>query len=123
MAALAAAAAKRCMNAACGATAPAGAGEWRKGWPLRSGAGFAVLCDKCGLAYDQLVFCDIFHQKESGWRDCSFCGKHLHCGCVASKFSFDLLDSGGVQCMNCIKKLRSSVCSVSSVSEAFSVPK
>src|SRR4051812_29052859 len=51
MAALAAAA-KRCMNAACGATAPTsagvGAGEWRKGWPLRSGAGFAVLCDKCG---------------------------------------------------------------------------
>jgi hypothetical protein len=27
------------------------------------------------LAYEQLVFCDIFHQKESGWRDCSFCGK------------------------------------------------
>lgn len=27
------------------------------------------------LAYEQFVFCDIFHQKESGWRDCSFCGK------------------------------------------------
>ncbi|CAM0907640.1 unnamed protein product [Alopecurus aequalis] len=105
MAAASASAAKRCMNAACGAPAPsaAGVGEWRKGWPLRSGAGFALLCDKCGLAYEQLVFCDIFHQKESGWRDCSFCGKHLHCGCVASKYSFDLLDSGGVQCVNCIK--------------------
>ncbi|KAL5199174.1 hypothetical protein ABZP36_002686 [Zizania latifolia] len=101
--AAAAAAVKRCMNAACGTPAPSPAGgEWRKGWPLRSG-GFAVLCDKCGLAYEQLVFCDIFHQKESGWRDCSFCGKRLHCGCIASKISFDLLDSGGVQCVTCIK--------------------
>lgn len=84
------------------------------------------------LAYEQLVFCDIFHQKESGWRDCSFCGKvrrwhcansvqiialsciatvfwwnlqfqRLHCGCVASKNSYDLLDSGGVQCVACMK--------------------
>ncbi|VAH42195.1 B3 domain-containing protein Os07g0679700-like [Triticum dicoccoides] len=101
MAGMGAAAAARCMNAACGAPAP-GAGDWRKGWPLRSG-GFAVLCDKCGLAFEQFVFCDIFHQKESGWRDCSFCGKRLHCGCVASKNSFDLLDSGGVQCANCMK--------------------
>ncbi|XP_006658132.1 B3 domain-containing protein Os07g0679700 [Oryza brachyantha] len=114
MAGMAAAAlvAKRCMNAACGAPAPSPAGgEWRKGWPLRSG-GYAVLCDKCGLAYEQLVFCDIFHQKESGWRECSFCGKRLHCGCIASKKSFDLLDSGGVQCVNCIKN--SAVQSVSS---------
>ncbi|KAL5196862.1 hypothetical protein ABZP36_000374 [Zizania latifolia] len=105
--AAAAVALKRCMNAACGAPSPApspspAGGEWRKGWQLRSG-GFAVLCDKCGLAYEQLVFCDIFHQNESGWRDCSFCGKRLHCGCIASKISFDLLDSGGVQCVTCIK--------------------
>ncbi|XP_072997133.1 B3 domain-containing protein Os07g0679700-like [Typha latifolia] len=93
-------AAKRCMNAACGAPAPGG--EWKKGWGLRSG-GFALLCDKCGIAYEQLVFCDIFHQKESGWRECSYCGKRLHCGCIASKYSFDLLDSGGVQCINCMK--------------------
>ncbi|XP_062190579.1 B3 domain-containing protein Os07g0679700-like isoform X2 [Phragmites australis] len=99
--AAAAAAAKRCMNSACSAPM-GGGGEWRKGWPLRSG-GFALLCDKCGLAYEQLVFCDIFHQKESGWRDCSFCGKRLHCGCIASKNSYDLLDSGGVQCVTCMK--------------------
>ncbi|KAL6657361.1 hypothetical protein ACP70R_005141 [Stipagrostis hirtigluma subsp. patula] len=99
--AAAAAAGKRCMNPVCGAPAAA-AGEWRKGWPLRSG-GFALLCDKCGLAYDQLMFCDIFHQKESGWRDCSFCGKRLHCGCISSKNSYDLLDSGGVQCVTCMK--------------------
>lgn len=44
------AAAKRCMNPVCGAPAPAAAGgDWRKGWPLRSGA-FALLCDKCGYA-------------------------------------------------------------------------
>ncbi|KAG6475406.1 hypothetical protein ZIOFF_064626 [Zingiber officinale] len=59
------------------------------------------LCDK--MAYEQLIFCDIFHQKESGWRECCSCGKHLHCGCIASKSFFDLLDTGGVQCINCIK--------------------
>ncbi|KAG2647567.1 hypothetical protein PVAP13_2KG587300 [Panicum virgatum] len=100
--AMAAAVAKRCMNPACGAPATGAGGDWRKGWPLRSGA-FALLCDKCGLAYEQFVFCDIFHQKESGWRDCSFCGKRLHCGCVASKNSYDLLDSGGVQCVTCMR--------------------
>jgi len=45
-----AAAAKRCMNPACGgpASSVVGAGgDWRKGWPLRSG-GFALLCDNCG---------------------------------------------------------------------------
>jgi hypothetical protein len=40
------------MNPACGAL-PASSvvvgagGDWRKGWPLRSG-GFALLCEKCG---------------------------------------------------------------------------
>ncbi|XP_042438436.1 B3 domain-containing protein Os07g0679700-like isoform X1 [Zingiber officinale] len=90
----------KCMNVACGATEPGG--EWRRGWGLRSG-GFASLCVKCGMAYEQLIFCDIFHQKESGWRECCSCGKHLHCGCIASKSFFDLLDTGGVQCINCIK--------------------
>ncbi|XP_074568531.1 B3 domain-containing protein Os07g0679700-like [Curcuma longa] len=90
----------RCMNAACGATEPGG--EWRRGWGLRSG-GFASLCVKCGMAYEQLAFCDIFHQKESGWRECCSCGKNLHCGCIASKSFFDLLDTGGVQCISCIK--------------------
>ncbi|KAI0526977.1 hypothetical protein KFK09_002573 [Dendrobium nobile] len=63
---------KRCMNGVCGAAAAGGV--WRKGWLLRSG-GFATLCDKCGLAYEKLVFCETFHQKESGWRECAFCGK------------------------------------------------
>jgi len=45
--AMAAAVAKRCMNPACGAPATGAGGDWRKGWPLRSGA-FALLCDKCG---------------------------------------------------------------------------
>ncbi|XP_010938019.1 B3 domain-containing protein Os07g0679700 isoform X2 [Elaeis guineensis] len=91
---------KRCMNVACGATTPEG--EWKKGWRLKSG-GFANLCNKCGMAYEQLIFCDMFHQNESGWRECLFCGKCLHCGCIASKLSFDLLDNGGVQCISCMK--------------------
>lgn len=94
-------ASKRCMNGGCAATAPSG--EWRKGWALRSG-GFAALCDKCGMAYEESIFCDLFHQKESGWRECLLCGKRLHCGCIASKFLLDLLDNGGVQCIGCMKK-------------------
>ncbi|KAJ0978398.1 hypothetical protein J5N97_013872 [Dioscorea zingiberensis] len=92
---------QRCMNPVCGVAEPGG-GEWRKGWGLRSGK-FAQLCDKCGMAYEQLVFCDMFHIKESGWRQCISCGKRLHCGCIASKSSVCLLDHGGVQCVSCMK--------------------
>ncbi|KAG8647847.1 hypothetical protein MANES_09G117700v8 [Manihot esculenta] len=62
---------KTCMNALCGASTSSG---WRKGWPLRSGE-FANLCDKCGSAYEQSIFCDMFHSKDSGWRNCASCGK------------------------------------------------
>ncbi|OVA17284.1 B3 DNA binding domain [Macleaya cordata] len=92
-------ASKACMNVLCRATSPI---EWRKGWDLRSG-GFANLCDKCGFAYEQLVFCETFHLKESGWRECSSCGKRVHCGCIASKSLLELLDNGGVECVSCMK--------------------
>ncbi|KAK8556552.1 hypothetical protein V6N13_064575 [Hibiscus sabdariffa] len=92
---------KACMNGLCGASTSI---EWRKGWALRSG-GFADLCDKCGSAYEQSVFCDIFHSKDSGWRECTSCGKRLHCGCIASRCLLELLDSGGgIICTNCTKK-------------------
>lgn len=87
-------------------------------------------------AYEQFIFCDVFHSKESGWRECTLCGKvsqysrfsvtfilfscllvqhfqfkfnnfwyvqRLHCGCVASRFLLELLDGGGVKCINCVK--------------------
>ncbi|XP_026446350.1 B3 domain-containing transcription repressor VAL2-like [Papaver somniferum] len=98
-------ASKVCMNGFCQATSSV---KWRKGWDLRFG-GVATLCDKCGFAYEQLVFCDTFHVKESGWRDCSSCGKRLHCGCTASKSLFELLDNGGVECLGCMKRLHSSM--------------
>ncbi|XP_057475521.1 B3 domain-containing transcription repressor VAL2-like isoform X2 [Actinidia eriantha] len=60
-----------CTNDLCRASSSQ---EWKKGWPLRSGE-FANLCDKCGSAYEQLVFCDTFHSKDTGWRECSTCGK------------------------------------------------
>ncbi|XP_068645936.1 B3 domain-containing protein Os07g0679700-like isoform X2 [Aristolochia californica] len=91
--------ARVCMNPSCGARA---ATEWRKGWGLRSG-GFACLCDKCGSAFEQLVFCDTFHLNESGWRECSSCGKRLHCGCIVSKISIELLDNGEVECVSCAR--------------------
>lgn len=92
-----------CMNASCGASTSI---EWKKGWALRSG-GYANLCDKCGSAYEQSIFCDLFHSADSGWRDCTLCGKRLHCGCVASRFLLELLDSGGVKCVTCAKNSRS----------------
>ncbi|XP_044472767.1 B3 domain-containing transcription repressor VAL2-like isoform X2 [Mangifera indica] len=91
---------RSCMNEVCGAATSA---EWRKGWALRSGV-FAVLCDNCGSAFEQSMFCDVFHSKESGWRECTQCGKRLHCGCIASKSLIELLDNGGVSCLNCARK-------------------
>ncbi|CAJ2655516.1 unnamed protein product [Trifolium pratense] len=86
-----------CMNVLCGTSTSI---RWRKGWLLRSGE-FSDLCDKCGSAYDQSAFCDIFHAKDSGWRECTSCGKRLHCGCVASKSQLEILDTGGVSCITC----------------------
>ncbi|XP_011095138.1 B3 domain-containing transcription repressor VAL2 isoform X1 [Sesamum indicum] len=88
-----------CMNGMC---ASSNSLEWRKGWPLRSG-GFATLCDNCGTAYKQLVFCEMFHSDETGWRECASCGKRLHCGCIASSSLLELLDTGGVSCKGCSK--------------------
>ncbi|KAK8364766.1 hypothetical protein V6Z12_A02G003800 [Gossypium hirsutum] len=93
-------ASKSCMNVLCGASTSI---EWRNGWTLRSGD-FASLCDKCGSAYEQSIFCDVFHSKDSGWRDCNSCGKPLHCGCIASRFLLELLDGGGINCVSCAKK-------------------
>ncbi|AEE85993.1 HSI2-like 1 [Arabidopsis thaliana] len=92
---------KVCMNALCGAASTSG--EWKKGWPMRSGD-LASLCDKCGCAYEQSIFCEVFHAKESGWRECNSCDKRLHCGCIASRFMMELLENGGVTCISCAKK-------------------
>ncbi|KAG2669818.1 hypothetical protein I3843_14G051800 [Carya illinoinensis] len=88
---------KICMNASCAATSTH---EWKTGWPLRSG-GFADLCHNCGSAYEDLVFCDMFHSKETGWRECSLCNKRVHCGCIISKPLYKCLDFGGVGCISC----------------------
>ncbi|XP_016433629.1 B3 domain-containing transcription repressor VAL2 isoform X2 [Nicotiana tabacum] len=90
---------KICMNGVCGATSSI---EWKKGWPLKSGE-FAYLCDKCGTAYEQLGFCDLFHSEDTGWRECISCGKRLHCGCIASSSLLELLDSGGINCVGCAR--------------------
>ncbi|TXG57521.1 hypothetical protein EZV62_015350 [Acer yangbiense] len=92
---------KTCMNELCGASTSSI--EWRRGWALRSGD-FAVLCDKCGSAFEQSLFCEVFHSKDTGWRECGLCGKRLHCGCIASRPLIELLDRGGVNCKNCAKK-------------------
>ncbi|KAK9755421.1 hypothetical protein RND81_01G023600 [Saponaria officinalis] len=90
---------KSCMNKKCGTTS---SGEWKTGWSLRSGE-FAHLCDKCGYAFDQHIYCEEFHTDESGWRKCDTCGKRLHCGCIASLTLIELLDDGGVKCIACAR--------------------
>ncbi|KAL7136063.1 hypothetical protein ABFS83_10G004000 [Erythranthe nasuta] len=89
-----------CMNGLCGSS---NSMEWEKGWPLQSG-GFATLCLNCGSAYKQYVFCETFHSEETGWRECTSCGKRLHCGCIASTSLLELLETGGVSCKGCIIK-------------------
>ena len=42
---------KMCMNASCGSTSTV---EWKKGWPLRSGA-LADLCFRCGCVLISLI--------------------------------------------------------------------
>ncbi|KAF3955392.1 hypothetical protein CMV_019390 [Castanea mollissima] len=90
---------KTCMNVLCDASTSA---DSKKGWALRSGD-FAKLCDKCGSVYEQSIFCDVYHSKDSGWRECTSCGKRLHCGCITSISLVELLDCGGVSCINCAK--------------------
>ncbi|MCL7044948.1 hypothetical protein MKW94_025430 [Papaver nudicaule] len=58
------------------------------------------------FAYEQSVYCEAFHAKESGWRECITCGKRLHCGCIASKSLLELLDDGSVECISCTKNLK-----------------
>lgn len=87
------------MNVACATLTTT---RWRKGWTLRSGE-FADLCDKCGSAYEQSTYCDLFHSNDSGWRECTSCDKRLHCGCIASMSQLELLDIGGVSCINCAR--------------------
>ncbi|KAG7573098.1 DNA-binding pseudobarrel domain superfamily [Arabidopsis suecica] len=88
---------KMCMNASCGTTSTV---EWKKGWPLRSGL-LADLCYRCGSAYESSLFCEQFHKDQSGWRECYLCNKRLHCGCIASKVTIELMDYGGVGCSTC----------------------
>ncbi|XP_073022118.1 B3 domain-containing transcription repressor VAL1-like isoform X2 [Primulina eburnea] len=92
---------KNCMNEACRTTTSS---EWKKGWSLKSG-GFATLCYNCGLSYDNSVFCETFHFKESGWRECRLCGKIIHCGCAASRYQYEYMDFGGISCLSCAKHL------------------
>ncbi|OIW04413.1 hypothetical protein TanjilG_32605 [Lupinus angustifolius] len=89
-----------CMNGSC-----RGVGyerEWKQGWSLESG-GFARLCNNCGSAYESSIFCEKFHREETGWRECSYCNKSIHCGCIVSLSLFKHLDFGGIGCVTCLK--------------------
>ncbi|RZB63452.1 B3 domain-containing protein Os07g0563300-like [Glycine soja] len=75
----------------------------KKGWRLRSGE-LAELCDRCGSAFEEGRFCEIFHSNASGWRSCETCRKRIHCGCIVSSHAFMLLDPGGIECYSCARK-------------------
>ncbi|KVI03707.1 B3 DNA binding domain-containing protein [Cynara cardunculus var. scolymus] len=112
---------KICMNGLCGATTTP---QWKRGWPMKAG-GFATLCYPCGYdfpyshftrnfdseiyiisnrsTYDNLNYCERFHLNEPGWRECKFCDKPVHCGCVVSKYLHECLDLGGISCIKCAR--------------------
>ncbi|KAL8253121.1 hypothetical protein R6Q59_036814 [Mikania micrantha] len=89
---------KICMNGLCGAKTTT---QWKRGWAMKAG-GFATLCYSCGNVYDQVNYCERFHLNEPGWRECKFCEKPIHCGCVVSKYLHECLDLGGISCIKCI---------------------
>ncbi|XP_022016863.1 B3 domain-containing transcription repressor VAL1 isoform X3 [Helianthus annuus] len=90
---------KICMNGLCGAkTTP----QWKRGWAMKAG-GFATLCYSCGTVYEHVNYCERFHLNEPGWRECKFCEKPIHCGCVVSKYLHECLDLGGISCIKCIR--------------------
>ncbi|XP_076911014.1 B3 domain-containing transcription repressor VAL2-like isoform X2 [Bidens hawaiensis] len=90
---------KICMNGLCGTkTTP----QWKRGWPMKAG-GFATLCYTCGTVYEHVNYCERFHLNEPGWRECKFCEKPIHCGCVVSKYLHECLDLGGISCIKCIR--------------------
>ncbi|KAI7982703.1 B3 domain-containing transcription repressor VAL2 [Camellia lanceoleosa] len=66
----------------------------------------------CCSTYENLLYCETFHLKESGWRECM---QRIHCGCIASKYLYDYLDFRGIGCISCTKinnigDLQSSYC-------------
>ncbi|XP_057428834.1 B3 domain-containing protein Os07g0563300-like isoform X2 [Lotus japonicus] len=75
----------------------------KKAWRLRTGD-LAELCDRCGSAFEEGRFCEIFHSNTSGWRNCETCGKRIHCGCIVSSHAYVLLDPGGIECFACARK-------------------
>ncbi|XP_027933510.1 B3 domain-containing protein Os07g0563300-like isoform X1 [Vigna unguiculata] len=91
---------KLCFNSDCKELKPE---RPKKGWRLRSGE-LAELCDRCGSAFEEGRFCEIFHSNASGWRSCETCRKRIHCGCIVSSHSFMLLDPGGIECYACARK-------------------
>ncbi|XP_031393777.1 B3 domain-containing protein Os07g0563300 isoform X2 [Punica granatum] len=73
---------KSCYNSHCTELRP---DRPRKGWRLRTGE-FAELCDRCASLYEEGRFCETFHSKASGWRDCESCGKTASPAWPASLF-------------------------------------
>ncbi|XP_068495397.1 B3 domain-containing transcription repressor VAL1-like isoform X2 [Phaseolus vulgaris] len=52
--------------------------------------------------YENSVFCSKFHHQQTGWRECNFCNKPIHCGCMVSRSLFEHLDYGGIGCVSCV---------------------
>ncbi|KAL3821522.1 hypothetical protein ACJIZ3_007427 [Penstemon smallii] len=77
--------------------------HFRNGWRFRSG-NYAQLCPRCASVYEEGRFCETFHSRDDGWRDCETCGKLVHCGCIVSFYTHLLLDHGGVICMECSRR-------------------
>lgn len=75
----------------------------RNGWCLKDHT-YAKLCPRCSNAFEDGTFCHLYHQHEDGWRKCDDCESIVHCGCIMALRTFEVNDSSGVTCKECIKK-------------------
>ncbi|XP_074319428.1 B3 domain-containing transcription repressor VAL2-like [Silene latifolia] len=55
-------------------------------------------------AFNDGTFCDTHHRNETGWIQCGICENQVHCGCFMSLNAFDVSDTYGIICNECVKK-------------------
>ncbi|KAH9603192.1 hypothetical protein KSS87_021912 [Heliosperma pusillum] len=67
------------------------------------GSDTAKICDSCSAAFNDGTFCDVHHRNETGWIKCGGCENQIHVGCFMSLNAFDVSDTWGIICNECVK--------------------
>ncbi|XP_056682329.1 uncharacterized protein [Spinacia oleracea] len=53
-------------------------------------------------AYEHGTLCDKYHHDDDGWRHCDECDRQVHCGCIMGQNTYEINDTCGVTCMDCL---------------------